>query len=68
MSCGGPSGLGGDVYQFPLYTHPDLGNEFATEYTPTITFLGSVAPVNGGTRAMTIIRNLVAAHVLERHP
>ena len=33
----------------------------------TITCLGTVPPVSGGTRAMTIIRNLVAAHVLERH-
>ena len=27
ISCGGPLGLGGDMYQFPLCTHPDLDND-----------------------------------------
>ena len=37
ISCGGPPGLGGDVYQFPLSTHLDLDNDIATESTPWYT-------------------------------
>ena len=76
-SCGGPPGLGGDVFQFPMYTQPDLDYDIDPEYTPwctqfvtlvTSTCLETVVPVNGGTFAMTISRNPATAHVLERHP
>ena len=53
ISCGGPPGLGGDVYQFPLCTQPDLDKSTlpgtGNMTLLTITCLGTVAPVYGGT-------------------
>ena len=57
IRCGGPPGLGGDVYH---------GARSLTLVTTTC--LETVVPVNGGTFAMTIFRYPATAHLLERLP